>query len=69
MTFSLRTISDFLCNPVESAILSEPQFLHLVREHIIPQPFLFQKDIVRITLGEKYDSKSIIRNIKSNNSN
>lgn len=37
-----------MIDPTESAILSEPQFLHLLNENIIPQPFLLQKDIVRI---------------------
>lgn len=46
--FSLRNMSDFPCDPTESAILSGPQFLHLLNENIIPQPFLLQKDIVRI---------------------
>lgn len=76
--FSLRNMSDFPCDPTESAILSGPQFLHLLNENIIPQPFLLQKDIVRIkwvNIGEnilgnkKYNSTSIIRIIKGNNSN
>lgn len=39
IAFSLRSISDFLCSPRESAILSEPQFLYLLNEPTMPPAF------------------------------
>lgn len=39
VAFSLRSVSDFLCGPTESAILPEPQFLYLLNEPTGPPAF------------------------------
>lgn len=39
VAFSLRSVSDFLCGPRESAILPEPQFLYLLNEPTGPPAF------------------------------